>query len=87
MPNIKSAIKRLRQSEKKNLYNRQIKSSLHTLKKKLVKLIEENKKPEAIALYNDYASALDKAARKSVIHLNRASQRKALVMQKLNAIK
>ncbi len=86
MPNIKSAIKRLRQNEKRNLYNRKIKSFLNTQKKKVLKSIDANDKNLSMEEFKKYASALDKAARKNVIHANRAAVRKSDMMKKINAI-
>lgn len=87
MPNIASASKRLRQNEVRNLYNRKIKSFLNTQKKKVIKSIDNNDKALAIEEFKKYASALDKAARKSVIHSNRASVKKSDMMKKINAMK
>ena len=86
MPNIASASKRLRQNEVRNLYNRKIKSFLNTQKKKVLKCIDSNDKNLAMEEFKKYASALDKAARKSVIHLNRASVKKSDMMKKINAM-
>lgn len=86
MPNIKSAIKRLKQSKKRNLYNKKIKSFLNTQKKKVLKSINNNDKSSSIEEFKKYASSLDKAARKNVIHINRASARKSDMMKKINAI-
>ena len=87
MPNIRSASKRLRQNVTRNLYNRKIKSFLNTQKKKVLKSIDANDKNASITEFNKYASALDKAARKSVIHSNRASVKKSEMMKKINALK
>ncbi len=86
MPNIVSAKKRLRQNEKLRMHNRAIKSTIHTLGKKVLAAIESGKKDEALTLFNNYSSALDKAGRKSIIHPNRASARKSSMMKKINAI-
>ena len=86
MPNIASASKRLRQNEVKNLYNRKIKSFLNTQKKKVIKSIEGNDKSAAMTEFKKYASALDKAARKSVIHSNKAAAKKSDMMKKINAM-
>ena len=86
MPNIASASKRLRQNSVRNLFNRKIKSFLNTQKKKVIKSIDANDKASAMEEYKKYASALDKAARKSVIHSNRASAKKSDIMKKINAM-
>ncbi len=87
MPNIKSASKRLRQNSARNLYNRQIKSFLNTQRKKVIKTIETKDKNAIMEEYKKYASALDKAARKSIIHANRAGAKKSDMMKKINAVK
>lgn len=87
MPNIASASKRLRQNEVRNLYNRKIKSFLNTQKKKVLKSVENNDKALAMEEFKKYASALDKAARKSVIHANRAAAKKSDMMKKINELK
>ncbi len=87
MPNIVSAEKRLRQNKKRNLHNRMIKSTLNTLKKKVLKFISTSDKESAINVYKDYASAIDKAARKSIVHANRAAAKKSALMEKINNIK
>ena len=86
MPNIASASKRLRQNEVRNLYNRKIKSFLNTQKKKVIKSIDSNDKASAMEEFKKYSSALDKAARKSVIHSNRAAAKKSDMMKKINAM-
>lgn len=87
MPNIVSAIKRLRQNKKRNLHNRTIKSALNTIRKKVLKFVETNDKESALNMYKEYASAIDKAARKSIVHANRAAAKKSSLVEKINEIK
>ena len=75
MPNIKSAAKRLRSDAKKNLVNRMRKSRVHTAEKNLVKDLEGDK-ANVPALLSKYYSELDKAAKKGVIHKNKANRKK-----------
>ncbi len=70
MPTHKSAEKRLRISEKENLRNRAIKSRIKTLIKRTEAASDQASLKEAI-------SFLDKAARKGVIHPNKASRIKS----------
>ncbi len=84
MPNIVSAEKRLRQNKKRNLYNRKIKSTLNTLRKKVLKLASLNEKENACEAFKKYASAIDKASRKSVIHANRGAAKKSSLMTVIN---
>ena len=55
--------------------------------KKVIKTIETKDKNAIMEEYKKYASALDKAARKSIIHANRAGAKKSDMMKKINAVK
>ena len=80
MPNIKSAIKRVKVSKKKNLRNRMIKSGVKTAVKKYEAALTQEQ-------LSNVASALDKAASKGVIHKNAANRKKARLARKLAAAK
>ncbi len=80
MPNIKSAIKRVKVSKKKNLRNRMIKSGVKTAVKKYEADVNAEKLSGACA-------ALDKAVSKGVIHNNAANRKKARLARKLAAAK
>ena len=82
MPNIKSAMKRVKVSEKKNLRNRIIKSKVKTAMKKFDVELAAN--PSAAgAQYTVTTSAIDKAVAKGVLHKNTASRKKARLAKKL----
>lgn len=70
MPKIKSAIKKMHQSEKKGAANREIKYKLKDL------TLDFKKKPTDGA-YSSLVSALDKAAKTNVIHKNKAARLKS----------
>lgn len=74
MPNIKSAKKRLRQSAKRRIRNRDVRSSIRTLIKKL---LDTESADEAEVLYRQVSSMLDRAARKGLIARNAVDRRKA----------
>jgi len=87
VPNIKSAIKRVRVAEKKRVRNRAVKSSVRTFVKSAEKSItlpssgvEATQESVARAL-----KALDAAASKGILHKNNAARRKSRLMKKLNA--
>lgn len=84
MANIKSAVKRAKQSEVKRLRNRSSKSGVLTARKKVLAAISEGKKEEAAKLYSAYSSKLDKAAKKGVIAKKNASRKKSRVAVSLN---
>ena len=72
MPNIKAAIKWTRQTEKRTTRNLAVKTRLKTLFKKATKGTEEASVVEA---------AFDKAARKGVIHPNKAARKKSRLVK------
>ena len=76
MPNIKSAIKRVKVSEKKNLRNRIVKSKVKTAMKKFDAELAENP-ANAGALYSATTSAIDKAVAKGIVHKNTANRKKS----------
>lgn len=83
MPNIKSAKKRVKVSEKKNLRNRMIKSAVHTAVKKFEGAVAADPTTAAVAL-NASSSAIDKAVAKGVINKNAANRKKARMAKLLN---
>ena len=82
MPNIKSAIKRVRTNETKNAQNIAFKSALRTAVKKFEVAAETNA-DDAKELFNSAVKHLDKAASKGLIHANKASRDKARLAAKL----
>jgi small subunit ribosomal protein S20 len=74
LPNIKSASKRLRQSQKRRQRNREIRSEIRTRTKKL---LQTESPEEARQSFRVIASLLDKAARKGVVPRNTAARRKS----------
>ncbi len=82
MPNIKSAIKRVKVSKKKNLQNRMVKSGVKTAVKKYEAALNAEPATANVQLSNA-ASALDKAVSKGVIHKNAANRKKARMAKAL----
>ncbi len=83
MPNIQSAKKRVKVSEKKNLRNRMVKSGVHTSVKKLDAAIAADPK-NAQAQLSATVAAIDKAAAKGVMHKNAANRKKARLAKQLD---
>ena len=82
MPNIKSAKKRVKGSEKKNLRNRMIKSAVRTSVKKLEAAIAADPQTANAQLVVT-TSAIDKAASKGVMQKNAANRKKARLAKQL----
>ncbi len=83
MPNIQSAKKRVKVSEKKNLRNRIIKSEVRTSVKKFDAAVAADP-TNATAQLSASSAAIDKAAAKGVIHKNAANRKKARLAKQLN---
>ena len=77
MANTQSAAKRSRQSLARATQNRGARTRLRTLQKR----VQPGKKPDAEQI-RGLMSALDKAAKRGIIHRNAANRRKA----RLNAL-
>ncbi|HHY82157.1 MAG TPA: 30S ribosomal protein S20 [Clostridiales bacterium] len=85
MPNIKSAMKRVKVAQAKTLRNKMIKSGLKTVVKKFDTALLNNDLDKAKALYPEVSKKIDMAAAKGVIHKNAASRKKAKLALRLNA--
>lgn len=84
MAHTKSALKRIRSSERKRLRNRRVRSATRTQIKKARRLIEAGQLEEALEATRKAVSLLDKAAEKGVIHKRNAARRKSRLMRALN---
>ena len=86
MANIKSAIKRNKQNEKRRLRNRVYAGTARTFVRKARTSIESGELEEARQATQKAISALDKAAEKGILHKNNAARRKSRLMKKLAAM-
>ncbi len=82
MPNIKSAIKRVKVAAKKNLRNRMVKSATRTIVKKYEAAAAAG--TADAAMLSATASAIDKAAAKGVISKNAANGKTARMARRMN---
>ena len=78
VPNIKSAEKWVRQSEKRTLRNRDVKTRLKTLFKNAAKSGDP-------AVTTAVEGQFDKAATKGIIHPNKAARKKSRLAKAANA--
>lgn len=81
-----SVLKRHRQSERRRLRNRTVKSALKSITKKLYLSITKQDREEAMAALTRVIKALNKAASKGVIHKNMASRRVSRLTKKVNQL-
>ena len=85
MANIKSQIKRNRQSELARQRNKAYRSALKTRIKAFLETAESGDKDAAAEAYREAARSLDKAASKGIIHKNTAANKKSRLAKRLNA--
>jgi small subunit ribosomal protein S20 len=86
LANIKSAIKRNKQNEKRRLRNRVFRGRARTFVKKARVAIVDGSVEEARSATLQAVSALDKAAEKGIIHKNNAARRKSRLMRRLSEL-
>jgi len=84
LPNHRSAIARVKRTEKEHLRNKISKSRFRNLVKKIEKAIESSNKEEVRSLFPQAISAIDKAAKVGSIHKNQASRRKSRLTRHVN---
>ena len=77
MPNIKSAKKRVKVSNTKNLQNKMFKSQLKTTVKKFYAAVESGDKEAAKAAYTAAVKKVDQAVAKGILHKNNAAHKKS----------
>jgi small subunit ribosomal protein S20 len=83
MPIKKSAMKALRQSDKKSLRNFKVKKNIKDLIKASAKLIEKKDKT-SLDKVKSAIKSIDKAVQNKVIKKNTGSRKKSRIMKKLN---
>ena len=86
MANIKSQIKRNKQSEKRRLRNKSVKSSLKTAIRKFNEAVQAGDSTTAETLLRAASRKLDQAASKGVIHKNQAANRKSAIAKRQQSL-
>jgi len=83
MANHKSAIKRIRQSEKRRLFNKYFHKTARNAVRKLKELTS---KKEAAVLFPKVVAMLDKLAKRNIIHKNKSSNLKSKLAKHLSSL-
>ncbi len=73
----------MRNSARKQLQNRSVKSRLHTLEKSYLTLLGAGKREDASKALRDVTSAFDKAAKSGVVHRATADRKKSRLALRL----
>lgn len=77
MPNIKSAVKRMKTSEEARQRNKTVKSRITSTRRKLMDTVSTGDKEASNQAYRTYCSILDKAVKKGVVKANTRDRSKA----------
>jgi small subunit ribosomal protein S20 len=83
LPNSKSADKRMRQEEKRNLRNRAQRSRLKTAIKRVVQAEDA---ATAESAFKESAAMLDRFATRRLIHPNKAARKKSQLARMVKAL-
>jgi small subunit ribosomal protein S20 len=86
MANHKSALKRVRQTKVRTERNRTRKTTIKTLRKKTLAAVASSDKVVAGQSLSEFSSAVDKAAKKGLIHKNKAANLKSKAAKALASI-
>lgn len=87
MANTKSALKRARQTKTRTERNRATKSRVKTLRRKLQEAVGKGDEQASTAAMRELSSAVDKAAKRGVIHKNKAANVKRKAARGVVAVK
>lgn len=86
MANNPQARKRARQSERRRLHNASRKSMFRTRLKQVIKAIEAGDKEAAQAAYAAAVPVIDKLAKTSLVHKNKAARHKSRLHARIRAM-
>ncbi|NEU31629.1 30S ribosomal protein S20 [bacterium LRH843] len=86
MPNIKSAIKRVKTNDKRRAQNIAFKSALRTAIKKVETAVVAGDAANATTAFAEATKKIDKAATKGLIHKNAASRQKSRLAKIVNSL-
>ncbi|MET1247561.1 30S ribosomal protein S20 [Sporolactobacillus sp. STCC-11] len=86
MPNIKSAIKRVKTSEANRQHNVQYRSAMRTAIKSFNVKVEEKDVEGAKDAFLAATKKVDKAVTKGLIHKNKAAHEKSRLSKKMNSL-
>jgi small subunit ribosomal protein S20 len=84
--NHASALKRVRQSEKRSLRNKSRKTAVKTATKRLDAVISENKPEEAAQQFKKAQKMIAKNAAKGIFHRKTASRKISRLARRLNSM-
>jgi len=87
VPQRRTGIKELRKNKAHKLHNLDIKTDLKKTLKKFEALLKDNKKSEAQKQLDVVYKKLDKAAKRNILHKNKAARQKSFFRRQLATLK
>ena len=84
MPNIRSAAKRVRQTEKRELRNKRTKSLVKSSIRNFEEALQLGDEEEAKNRLYQAVRQIDKAAAKGILHKNNAARKKSSLSRRFN---
>jgi len=87
MPQTKSAEKALRQTKRRTERNDQVRKNLDYLFRQFKKALANKDKTKAKESAQKIIKILDKAAKRNIIHKNKAARKKSDLMKEVNKLK
>ncbi len=87
MANLKSSKKDVRRSESRRIRNSQQKTAIRTFAKGILKAVKANQLEDAQKNFNQFASLIDKAAKKKIIHKKNADRNKSRMALRIASLK
>ncbi len=85
MPNTPSAIKRLKQSQKRRMHNRIVKKIIKTMTKRTLANASSGEREKAEADFRITTAKIDKAGARRILHPNTAARRKSKLVREYRA--
>lgn len=85
MANTKSALKAVRQSERRRVRNRSVRTRVRTASKAVLKAVGGRDASSATGLLRTAQSVIDRAAKRGVLHPRAAARRKSRLARAANA--
>ena len=86
MPNIASAKKRAKQNISRNIHNASLRSEYRTMIKKVLGLVAEGKKDEAVSQFRLAQKRMDSISSKGIVHPRTCSRNKSRLVAKIKSI-
>jgi small subunit ribosomal protein S20 len=87
MPHRPSALKALKQSRKRTVRNKMVKSRLRTEQNKLDRMLERGDADDAQKQLDLVVKLFQRAAAHNVVHKNRAARKQAQYQRRLNQVR